>query len=63
MPMSHTGHQRTCPATARRLDFARAIRCGDAPNCQVTRRRKNERATLAFEEGSCVLLDWRRIPR
>ena len=39
----------------------RAIPCGDAPNCRVVSNRKGGRPVLTFPDGSCVLLDWRRV--
>ena len=39
----------------------RAIPCGDAPNCRVVSNRKGGRPVLTFPDGSCVLLDGRRV--
>ena len=39
----------------------RAIPCGDAPNCRVVSNRKAGGPVLTFPDGSCVLLDGRRV--
>ena len=39
----------------------RAIPCGDAPNCHMVSNRKGGRPVLTFPDGSCVLLDGRRV--
>ena len=39
----------------------RAIPCGDAPNCRMVSNRKGGRPVLTFPDGSCVLLDGRRV--